>query len=604
MAWPRFAIATLVVLTSSLGCSTLAIFAAESVPDFNRDVVPVLRKYCVSCHGAEEPEKGLVLDSYAGILKGGERGAVVVAGSSDRSRLLLVLDGRAKPAMPPEDNAKPTSSDLGILKRWIDAGAKGPSGAAPDPTMLVTPQIKPRKAVREAITAAAVSPDGKLLAVAGYQDVRLIDRESRALVRRLSGLRGNVAAVAFSRDGKLLATAGGEPGLIGEARLWRVADGAVQQTFLGHKDSLYAVALSPDGKTLATGSYDQQIKLWDTATGKELRTITGHNGAIFDLAFHPDGKILASASADRTVKLWLTATGQRLDTLSQPLKDVYCVAFSPDGKTLVSGSVDSRIRIYRLSETAAENTNPLVVARFAHEGAVLKLAFSADGKTLASSGEDRAVRLWTTTNYAERELLEQQPDWAPALSIAPDSKSLMVGRLDGTFAFYDTSTGDPIRPAKPELTMVEPRGVMRGVATQLKLTGKNLLGATQLKFAGASPQSFVVRLMPADPSRPNQLLAEVTPAAALARGSYSFTVTTEGGTSAALSLYVDDLPQVVEAEPSNVYNQASTVKLPFTAWGAIANRGNRDHYRFDAKAGQTLVFELSAKRPARCSTAC
>ena len=139
-------------------------------------------------------------------------------------------------------------------------------------------------------------------------------------------------------------------------------------SFTGHADSLYAAALSPDGKLLATGSYDQQIKLWDVASGKELRTLAGHNDAVFDLAFRPDGKLLASASGDRTVKLWDVASGERLDTFGQPTKEQYCVAFSPDGKRVAAGGVDNRIRVWQISDAAKENTNPLVYARFAHEG--------------------------------------------------------------------------------------------------------------------------------------------------------------------------------------------------------------------------------------------
>ena len=154
------------------------------------------------------------------------------------------------------------------------------------------------------------------------------------------------------------------------------------------------MALSPDGKMLATGSYDQKIKLWDVESGKELRTHSGHNGAIYSLAFRPDGKILASASGDRTVKLWDVASGERRDTLSQSLKELYAVAFSPDGKRLVAGGVDNRIRIWEISATAAENTNPLLDAKFAHEGAILNLTFSRDGKLLLSSAEDRTVKVW------------------------------------------------------------------------------------------------------------------------------------------------------------------------------------------------------------------
>ena len=109
--------------------------------------------------------------------------------------------------------------------------------------------------------------------------------------------------LAFSRDGQFVVTAAGEPGLVGEAKLFQAADGSLVKEFLGHKDSLYCAALSPDGQILATGSYDSSIKLWNVTDGKELRSLDGHNGAVFELAFRHDGKVLASASGDRTVKL-------------------------------------------------------------------------------------------------------------------------------------------------------------------------------------------------------------------------------------------------------------------------------------------------------------
>ena len=47
--------------------------------------------------------------------------------------LIQVLTGKAKPAMPPEDNEKPTADEVAILVAWINAGAKGPSGERPIP---------------------------------------------------------------------------------------------------------------------------------------------------------------------------------------------------------------------------------------------------------------------------------------------------------------------------------------------------------------------------------------------------------------------------------------------------------------------------------------
>ncbi|MCP3690658.1 MAG: hypothetical protein GY917_00575, partial [Planctomycetaceae bacterium] len=169
----------------------------------------------------------------------------------------------------------------------------------------------------------------------------------------------------------------------------------------GHRDTMYAATLSPDGKTLATSSYDQRIILWNVADGKQLRTLAGHNGAVFDVAFHPDGKVLASASGDETVKLWHVDSGQRLDTRSEPLDEQYVVTFSPDGRFVVAGGADNRIRVWKFVSRTSPQINPLVYARYAHEGPIVDLEFSSDGKSLLSVAEDRTLKLLETEQFTQ-----------------------------------------------------------------------------------------------------------------------------------------------------------------------------------------------------------
>jgi WD40 repeat protein len=576
-----------------LSCATRCLSAEPAAPpDFNTHVAPIFKKYCTGCHNATDKEGELVLEQYASVLAGGENGAVIAPGKSDQSRLLLVLTGKAKPAMPPEDNEKPTPVEIATLAAWIDAGAKGPQGAAPDPTVLVTPKIKPTGTVSESVTAAAFAPDGKSLAVARLNVVEILSLPERSLTRTLEGHRGRVTSLAFAKDGVTLVAAAGEPGAFGEARLWSVADGKLIRMIQGHQDSLYAAVPSPDGAMLATSSYDQQIKLWEIANGKELRTLVGHNDAVFDLAFRPDGKILASASGDRTVKLWNVADGQRLDTFGQPLKEVYSVAFSPDGKRVAAGGVDSRIRVWQISSDAKENSNPILYSRFAHEGAVVRVVYSADGTTLVSAGEDRTVKIWNADTVTERAEIEKQPDWAPALAISPDGKSIAVGRLDGSMAFYDATSGKlipPPPPPKPEVASLSQRGVQSAVATRLRLSGKHLAGVAEVK---TSSDKLAAKLIAA--ASPEQIEIEVTPAGELARGRYEIWVVSPAGESDKQPLHVDDLAQAVEAEPNDALAQANLVKLSSGVWGLLGTKGDVDNFAFDASAGQKLVFDMTA----------
>lgn len=605
-----------------ISCLWLAIAASETAlaaePDFRRDVEPIFKQYCNGCHNGTDREGKLSLEKFDDLLRGGAGGVVVVPGRSEQSRLLLVLDGREKPVMPPEGSERPKPEEIAVLKRWVEAGAKGPMGKAPDPTILVTPKIAPTVKPQEAVTAVATTPiagGSGLAAIASYGRVRLVSLDDRGVLRTLSGLRGNVADVEFSRDGKVLVTAAGEPGVFGEAQLWTVADGKLLRTFTGHRDSLYAVALSADGRLLATAGYDQIIKLWNTATGEEVRTLVGHNGAVFDLALHPNGKILASVSADRTVKLWDLASGARLDTLGQPTKDQSAVAFAPEGRTIVAAGADNRLRAWRLSATAKENTNPLVTTRFAHEGPVLKLVFSPDGKTIASSGEDRTIRLWDTEGLVERRALERQPDWAPGLAFTADGKSLVVGRMDGTFDVYDAATGKVVPPVKPELAGVVPRGIERGRSTIVELSGKNLAGVSQVQLRDANDKPVRGSLkIVADKRAASALGVDITTDAKLPRGTYQLVVQSPGGMSNALSLVVDDLPQLAEQEPNDSLRGSSgkstsvkgsmkeasptsdaVVALNAGYWGVCSRPGDVDHYRVVGKKGQTLVCRLEAK---------
>ncbi|MEW6305364.1 MAG: c-type cytochrome domain-containing protein [Verrucomicrobiota bacterium] len=420
---------------------------AAEAPSYDK-VQALFAEHCLDCHGSQDPEGKLDLETFGALMKGGDSGQVVVPGKSAESLLVKFLEGKSgregkNQFMPPGKRKHLSAAEITTVKAWIDAGATGPEG---DNVALWTtvPKIAPKVAPRRAIKAMAYAPQPDWIATATYGEVQIRSAKTRELVRTLTGHRGSVNGVVFSKDGGQLFAAAGVTGVFGEVRQWDASKGELIRIIEGHKDSLYAVALSPDGTILATGSYDQKIKLWNTATGVEIRTLSGHNGCIFDLAFRPDGKILASASADRTVKLWDVASGERRDTFSQPTKEVYCVAFSPDGKRLLAGGVDNRIRIWQISEAATETSNPLLDAKFAHEGAILKIAFSPDGRHVLSSADDRTVKLWDAAEVKERLPLEKQPDWAPALAFIHGNSTIALGRMDGSIAFYDVKTGKPL----------------------------------------------------------------------------------------------------------------------------------------------------------------
>jgi WD40 repeat protein len=246
--------------------------AAAATPDYERDVAPLLTRYCAGCHNDADREGEVSLESFASIQAGTPSGPAFLPGDAENSRVIQVLTGAAEPSMPPEGEPRPTGDEVALLKAWIDAGAAGPAGAEPDRTRLIVPKIESRTDIRP-VAAVAWSPDGQLVAVARYAEVaihRVDPSASTGLGEAaftLSGFPGKVTAVHFTADGTKLVTASGVAGQVGRAGIWNAADGSLIREFTGHRDILYDAELSPDGTVLATCSYDRQIILWDAATG-------------------------------------------------------------------------------------------------------------------------------------------------------------------------------------------------------------------------------------------------------------------------------------------------------------------------------------------------
>jgi len=102
--------------------------SAEDVEFFETKIRPALVKHCYECHSASAKDLGgkLLLDSRESMLKGGEAGAVLVAGKPDESLIIHALRYNGV-EMPPEKPLPETV--INDFVTWISKGAADPRTA-------------------------------------------------------------------------------------------------------------------------------------------------------------------------------------------------------------------------------------------------------------------------------------------------------------------------------------------------------------------------------------------------------------------------------------------------------------------------------------------
>ncbi len=90
---------------------------------FAHDIAPIFNKSCNSCHGSDKPQAGLRLVSEADALKGGESGAVIIPGDSEKSPLVRRLLGVGEDSRMPMGADPLPAAQIKLIRAWIDQNA-------------------------------------------------------------------------------------------------------------------------------------------------------------------------------------------------------------------------------------------------------------------------------------------------------------------------------------------------------------------------------------------------------------------------------------------------------------------------------------------------
>jgi len=100
-------------------------------PLSDKEVLPIVQR-CFQCHGATLRMSDLDLRTREGMLKGGTRGPALVPGDAERSLLYQRVAGLQLPLMPMPPVQALSPTEIGLIKDWINQGAKwAPSASAP-----------------------------------------------------------------------------------------------------------------------------------------------------------------------------------------------------------------------------------------------------------------------------------------------------------------------------------------------------------------------------------------------------------------------------------------------------------------------------------------
>jgi WD40 repeat protein len=323
----------------------------------------------------------------------------------------------------------------------------------------------------DVIPSVAFSPDGKRLASAGDNCVKVTDLETGKELLKLKNSRGmHYFSVAYSPDGRALA---GAQSMLKERSSRRTGD-----------------------TTITTFIYFGEVLVWDAQTGAVKMKLNDDDGPAWALAFSPDGRWLAVATGptpeDRDcngvcpafgeITLWETGDWKLVRRLRGSSAPIRVLAFSPDGRSIAGGEglmdggrgasveEESKFGVFLWDVASGD-----LKWKFpGHISSITSLAFSPDNGLLASAGLDRMLKVWDCRTSELKKMASDQMlsieemqtisdatggksgknsmppvSWLNAISFSVDGKQLIGGSGDSIIRFYESESLKLVGVLKP-----------------------------------------------------------------------------------------------------------------------------------------------------------
>ncbi len=154
------------------------------------------------------------------------------------------------------------------------------------------------------------------------------------------------------------------------------------------------------------------------------------------------------------------------------------------------------------------------------------------------------------------------------------------------------------QPPQPAIASIFPAGGQKGKTVEATITGKELQGVTGVYLTGPGITGKTTPVVNPNTKAvdPNMVRVSLVIAPDAPLGERDIRLVTPGGISNRFRFFVGDLPETSEVEPNSEMKQAQQLpSLPILVNGQVT-QPDRDFFRFAAKAGQTLVFQVEARR--------